>query len=319
MSKNKLLIATMAGAALASASAMAADMPMKAPVLKAQPPVGCAYDIIRANSQIGVSFAATYTDYREYNEPPAGGVGLPSPLPQGSVINSEKGWVPGVAITGSYMADCRSWIPNLYLFARGTYQNGHTDYFNNTALVGAKDPATMWNGDFRIGKGFEVTPNFVITPYIGAGTHYWKRTIVAVPTGAFIEDYSHGYVGGGLLMQWAPTRGVVLSAYGLGGSTFDSKMRFDGTTPANYAALGPIHTYRLGNSATVKAGASIDYALTEAWHINAGIDYTWFKYGASSQELLPAFTTYEPPSRTSNTTVTIGLGYSFGAPVVARY
>lgn len=304
---------------LAAGPVLAADMAVKAPVLKAQPIV-CAYDILRANNQISVDFAATNMDYREYNEPPAGGVGLPSPLPQGAVINSEKGWVPGVAVTGSYMSDCSSsFFSNIYLYGRGTYLSGHTDYYNNTALVAARDPAKMWDGDFRLGKGFLVSPNVMLTPYIGAGVHSWDRTIVAVPTGAFFEKYSHGYAGAGLLLQFAPTRGVVLAAYGFGGGTFSSQMNFDPTTAANLALVGPNHTYGLGNSAIVKAGGSIDYALTDNWHLNAGIDYTAFRYGASRQELLPAFTTYEPPSRTSNITVTTGIGYSFGGPVVARY
>jgi hypothetical protein len=305
--------------ALAAISpAVSADMAVKAPVLKAQPIV-CAYDILRANNQISVDFAATDMNYREFNQPPAGGVGLPSPLPQGAVINSEKNWVPGVAITASYMSDCSGTISNLYLFARGSYLSGHTDYYNNTALVGASDPAKMWDGDFRVGKGFLVSSNVMLTPYIGGGVHSWNRTIVAVPTGAYLEKYSHGYAGAGLLLQYAPTRGVVLAAYGFGGATFSSEMNFDPTTALNLALVGPNHTYSLGNSATVKAGASIDYALTDNWHVNAGVDYTYFKYGASRQELLPAFGTYEPPSRTSNVTLTTGIGYSFGGPVVARY
>ena len=315
---KKLIAATWAGIALASSTAMAADMAVKAPVLRAQPIV-CAYDILRANNQISVDFSAINMDYREYNQPPAGGVGLPSPLPQGAVINSEKGWVPGVAVTGSYMSDCSSTISNLYLFARGSYHSGHTDYYNNTALVAASDPAKMWDGDFRVGKGFLVSSNVMLTPYIGGGVHAWDRTIVAVPTGAFVEKYSHGYAGVGLLLQFAVAPRVVLSAYGFGGGTFSSQMNFDGTTALNYATLGPVHTYSLGNSGIAKAGASVDYAFTDSWHVNAGVDYTYFKYGASRQELLPTFTTYEPPSRTSDIRVSAGIGYSFGGPVVARY
>ena len=75
----------------------------------------------------------------------------------------------------------------------------------------------------------------------------------------------------------------------------------------------------LGNSEIAKAGASIDYAFINNWHVNAGVDWTYFKYGASAQELLPVFGIFEPPSRTTNVTVTVGVGYSFGAPVIAKY
>ena len=297
-----------------------ADMAAKASMYKAAPLSGCAYDIIRANSQISVDFAATHMDYAEFNQPAAGGVLLAAPgLPQGATLNTEKGWVPGVAVTGSYMSDCSSTVANLYLFGRGTYLSGNTDYFVNGPNVSAKDPAKIWDGDFRVGKGFQVSSNVMLTPYFGAGIHSWNRTISAFPTGALIEEYRHGYAGAGLLVQFAVARGVVLSGYGLGGSTFNSEMNFNPNTPVNAATLGPNHTFALGNSTIVKAGGSIDYALTDAWHLNAGIDYTYFKYGASRMELLPAFGTFEPPSRTTNITATVGVGYSFGGPVVAKY
>jgi opacity protein-like surface antigen len=312
---KKLIIATLAGAALASTSAMAADMAVKAPVLKAQPS-NCAYDIIRANSQIGISAVAGNLDYAEFNQPPAGGGPLANgAFPQGFTLNSEKGWLPGVAVTGSYMSDCSSAISNMYFFGRGTYLDGKTDYYNYTVNVPGKDPAKIWDGDFRIGKGFQVTPNAMLTPYIGAGVHSWERTITAVPGGAFIETYRHGYVGAGLLLQVAAAPGVVLSGYGFGGSTFSPEMDFNPTT----SGVAVPHTFGLGTSEIVKAGASIDYAFTPNWHANLGVDYTYFKYGASRQELLPAFGIYEPPSRTYDVRVSAGIGYSFGAPVVAKY
>lgn len=296
-------------------SASAADMAVKAPLLKAQP-AGCAYDIIRANSQIGVSFVAGNMDYAEFNQPPAGGGPLANgAFPQGYTLNSEKGWLPGVAVTGSYMSDCFSSIPNIYVFGRGSYLDGKTDYYNYTNNVPGKDPAKVWDGDFRLGKGFQVGTNAMLTPYIGAGAHSWERTISAVPGGAFIETYRHGYVGAGLLLQVATSPGVVLSGYGFGGSTFSSEMAFNPTTSG--VATG--HTFGLGNSGIVKAGASVDYALNANWHVNAGVDYTYFKYGASRQELLPVFGIFEPPSRTHDIRLSAGVGYSFGAPVVAKY
>jgi opacity protein-like surface antigen len=311
----KFIVASAALVAMTVGAANAADMAVKAPRLKAQP-VGCAYDIIRANSQIGVSFAARHMDYAEFNEPPAGGGPLPDAgFPQGYTLNSEKGWVPGVAVTGSYMSDCMSAISNFYVYGRGSYFDGKTDYYNYTVGVGAKDPAKIWEGDFRVGKGFQITPNAMLTPYVGAGVHSWERTIVAVPGGAFIEKYRHGYAGAGLLLQVAAAPRLVLSAYGFGGGTFASEMDFDPTT----SGVARAHTFRLGNSGIVKAGASIDYAFINNWHVNAGVDWTYFKYGASAQELLPVFGIFEPPSRTTNVTVTVGVGYSFGAPVIAKY
>ncbi len=301
-------------------AAHGADMATKAPVFKA-PPSGCAYDIIRANSQISVDFAATDWNYAEFNQFAAGGGALANPaFPVGATLNTEKGWLPGVAVTGSYMSDCSSgFFSNIYLYGRGTYLSGHTTEWVNGVPGTFSDPARVWDGDFRVGKGFQVSSNVMLTPYIGAGVDDWRRTISGVPTGALIEDYSHGYVGAGLLLQVAVAPGFVVSAYGLGGGTFNSQMNFNPNTAVNAVLFGPNHTFTLGNSETVKAGASIDYAFTNNWHMNAGVDYTYFKYGASRQELLPLFGTFEPPSRTSNVTATVGVGYSFGGPIVARY
>lgn len=312
---KKVIVASAAVIAMTAGAASAADMAVKAPIVKAQPS-GCAYDIIRANSQIGVSFVAGNLDYAEFNQPPAGGGPLPDArFPQGYTLNSEKGWLPGVAVTGSYMSDCMSSISNLYVFARGTYLDGKTDYYNYTNNVPGKDPAKIWDGDFRLGKGFQIGSNAMLTPYIGAGVHSWERTISAVPGGAFIETYRHGYVGAGLLAQLVAAPGFVLSAYGFGGSTFSSEMDFNPTT----SGVAVPHTFRLGDSEILKAGASFDYAFTPNWHVNAGVDYTYFKYGASRQELLPAFGIFEPPSRTYDLRVSVGVGYSFGAPVVAKF
>jgi hypothetical protein len=312
---KKFIVASAALVVMTSAGANAADMAVKAPVLRAAP-APCAYDIIRANSQIGVSFAARHMDYAEFNQPPAGGGPLPDGrFPQGYTLNTEKGWIPGVAVTGSYMSDCLSTISNIYVYGRGSYFDGKTDYYNNIVGVAAKDPAKIWEGDFRVGKGFQVSPTAMITPYVGAGVHSWERTISAVPGGAFIETYRHGYAGVGLLLQVAVAPRLVLSAYGFGGGTFNSEMDFNPTT----SGVARAHTFSLGNSGIVKAGGSIDYAFTNNWHVNAGLDWTYYKYGASAQELLPVFGIFEPPSRTYNFTGTVGIGYSFGAPVVAKY
>ena len=316
---KKFIFSSAALIAMTAGVANAADMPLKAAPRAALAP--CAYDIIRANSQIGVSFAARHMDYAEFNEPAAGGGLLANAgLPQGATLNTEKGWLPGVAVTGSYMSDCTSsFFSNIYVYGRGSYFRGETDFWVNGPNVTAKDPAKIWEGDFRLGKGFQVSPQAMITPYIGGGFHTWNRTISAFPTGALIEEYSHGYAGAGLLLQFAMAPGFVVSAYGFGGSTFNSQMDFNPNGAVNAALLGPAHTFTLGNSAIVKAGGSIDYAFTPNWHLNAGVDWTYFKYGASRMELFPPFGTFEPPSRTYNLTATIGIGYSFGAPVVAKY
>jgi hypothetical protein len=293
MKTKQTSIGIIAIALATGTSALAADLPVKAP-----PPSACAYDILRANNQVSVDYATTNFNYREFNEPPF-------PPPYGYVVDSETGWVPGVAVTGSYMTDCLSTIQNLYVYSRTTYLSGQTAYWEPPPGLTGKNGATVWDGDYRIGKGFQLSTSTMVTPYFGAGYDWWKRSIqVGAP---FTETYSHGYAGAGLLLQITPAPRWVLSAYGFGGGTFSSQMYLNPSAAA-LPSTGPAYTFTLGNSATAKAGASVDFAITDRWHANAGVDYTYFRYGGTG---FNPYGTLEPPSTTSNWMVTAGLGYSF--------
>jgi opacity protein-like surface antigen len=283
--------------AVTTSPAFAADMAFKAPP---PPIVPFGNDILKANNQISVDFIVTNFNFKEYND----FTRTPfQPTDSAGVADTEKGWVPGVSATGSVMTDVFG-IHNVYFSARFSYLNGHTDYWNPT--ITQNDPATVNKWDFRLGKGFDFSPNTMVTPYFGAGTSWWKRTIVAQAQ----EDYFHAYAGGGLLLQWAPFSRLVLSANGLIGSTFASEMS------ASPIDSGPAFTpfnVSLGSSLIYMLGGSADYAFTDHLHANVGIEYVNFKYGesdyASAGVLGPV---YEPSSRTSNVTVSAGLGWSFG-------
>jgi len=55
-------------------------------------------------------------------------------------------------------------------------------------------------------------------------------------------------------------------------------------------------------------GGAVDYAFTEHWHGNVGVDYTYFSYGQSA---LNAGGYLEPNSTTSYLTVSAGLGFAW--------
>jgi hypothetical protein len=107
----------------ASSSAVAADMALKARPLP--PVVECSNDIVRSNNQISVDVVGTKWDYLERDQ-----VGVP--------IDSEKGWVPGVQLTGTVMG-CWLGFQNVYAMARYTYLNGHTI----TGQVAVRSPAML--------------------------------------------------------------------------------------------------------------------------------------------------------------------------------
>lgn len=285
---SRALLVAVFGFGFASA-ASAADMPVKAHPL----PAGCASnDITRANSQIKLDATGTYINYG------------PEYANGGPPLDSEKGWVPGLSVTGSWMGNLAN-VCNLYVMGSFTWMKGHTNYWASGGPVLANvDGATVYDFDFRFGKGFDfLGPNTMVTPYFGIGTNSWTRLLAGVS--GYQEIYSHDYAGVGLLLQYAPAPHLVLSANGLVGKAFNSSMTASQTItffPGLFA------TYPLGNKMTYMAGASADYAFTEHWHGNIGIDYTYFAYGQSP---VNAGGFFEPNSATSYVTVSAGLGYAW--------
>jgi hypothetical protein len=285
-------------------AAFAADMAVKA--RPAAVPVWV-NPILVANNQISLDAVGHHLDYHEWT-------------PAYPVFNSEKNWQPGLQVTGSAMGNLGA-ITNIYVMGQYTYISGKSDYWAPGGPLGPNTPVSMKNGakfndfDFRLGKGFEAGQNWMFTPYLGVGYSIWDRDLSndLGPFG-YHEKYEYGYAGAGLLIQYAPTQQIVLSGYGLVGSTFDPKM----TTSYNGGFAVLPWTYGLGTSAIYKAGIAADFALTRQWHFNVGADYTNFRFGASAQAPNGS---YEPDSETHRWTVKAGLGYSFYAPpaVVAKY
>jgi hypothetical protein len=300
--KKLILAECVALLALGTAAANSADIAVKAP-----PPVppGCVVnDIVRADQQVSVDFIDTQVSYGPQIINPA----PPGFGPAGVPLDSEKGWVPGLQVTGSYMGAI--WIIpicNLYVSGSFSWVNGHTGYSASQGPVLTNvDGATIYGTDFRLGKGFDVGPSWMITPYFGAGTRSWDR-FLAGPFG-YDEVYRHAYAGAGLLLQYSPAPGWVLSGNGLVGSTLNANM-VSTLTPGGAPNICTGCTFALGSSATYKAGGSVDYAITEHVHANAGIDYTFFRYGQSPVVPFGAGAFLEPNSKTSDLTLSIGFGY----------
>jgi hypothetical protein len=302
---------------LGASPVLAADMAVKARPMA--PVVGCGYNAITAaNNQISVDYAGTNINYTEYN--PANPLFTDPRVAVGAPIDTEKGWLHGVSVTGSGMFNLGT-VCNVYLFARGSFFDGRTDYWEVGGPNGQSN-AKVWEGDFRVGKGFDLSPNVMLTPYLGGGLRQWDRTLCqAGPCvgGGFLERYSHDYIGAGLLLQYAATSQLVFSGSGLVGGTFDSQLRSSPIAGGDRRILNSQTS--LGNSAIYKLEASADYAFTPNLHGNVGVEYTNFSYGESGQFIASTLgAAIEPRSRTETVTVRAGLGWAFGAaPVVAKY
>ena len=247
-------------------------------------------DILRANNQVDVGLTGNWIDYLET-------VG-------GMPFDKESGSQIGVSVSGSLMRD---WlVPNLYVYGQLRLSDGHTKYTgsygsNPYGSLVQTDGAKVTAESARIGKGFALNDAFMLTPYVGVGARQWARELPG--PGGLHEDYSHAYWGGGLLVQYSPAARWVVSAHDLVGSTFAAGMK----TSDNGGYPVTPHKYDLGSSTIYMAGLSVDYAVTRHLHASLGVEYTNFRYGAS--EVFNK--TYEPDSKTSETTVKVGLGYAF--------
>jgi hypothetical protein len=261
-------------------------------VANAAPSASPAAAVVASNNQISVDFIDTGFGYTEY-----AAIAVPG-TPVGAKLDTEGDWTPGVNASLSLM---RNWIvDNAYFNAQLSYSGGSTRYVGETGKGGGygsvttNDTAKVFDSDFRIGKGFAVGDNAMLTPYFGVGSHYWRR-------GPFPEHYSNGYAGVGLLGQIAASNQLVFSGYGLVGGTFDSSISV-ATHPGVVGWSAP-----LGDSATYKLGGAVDYAITSNFHLNAGVDYTNFAYGRSPF----VHGNVEPHSTTGNVLLKVGAGYAF--------
>ncbi len=276
--------------AVASSSVGAADLSSMDEALRS-PFEPARNDIVSANNQIYLGVRDTDFGYAETGD---GRLGT-----KAGKLDTETRWLPGLALSYSVMGNF--YLDNVYFNAQVSWDDGKTHYIGSKmggvyGSVVTSDGATVWDSDFRLGKGFAVRPDVMLTPFLGMGTNSWDRH---VDQG---ERYADDYFGAGLMVQVAPIDRFVLSASGLIGETFDSHI----------AVAGPYgFSGGLGASPIVKLGLSGDYALNANLHVNAGIDYVNFRYGESA--IYPAMGGYawEPSSRTANVILKSGVGYAF--------
>ena len=299
---NKLWLASLVIAA-GSSSVLAADLPVKA----AAAPVIVYNDIVDSNNQVILQAVATYLNYNEYDDGRFGGV-------PGTLLDTERGWVPGVGGKASVM---QNWlVQNLYLSIEGSYSKGNTHYIGSIGggAYGsflATDGAKFSDVDGKVGKGFWVRPDVMITPYFTYGYHQWARAVNAG------ETYTNQYAGGGVMLQYSPVSRLVFTGDAMVGSTVSPNIFIAANPGSNFAV-----STALGTSFIWKVGLGADYGITRNWHIMASADYASFKYGASATVFAPD-ALYEPMSKSNITTVKVGVGYAWGGPavgpIVAKY
>ncbi len=253
-------------------------------------------DIKASNNQIGVQYISPSLDYTETGN---GVFGTPT-----GTLDTESGRIPGVALSITAMKDAI--LKNDYIKFEYDRSSGYTTYTGSYigggpyGSVVATSSARITNYILDYGKGYEVSNQFMLTPYAEFGKHEWDR---GVNYGEIYVNYNYGI---GILGQYSPADKLVFSANALIGRTYNSSITIQGSNAWGFLTGG------LGTSTMQKAGISADYAFTKDIHGNIGIDYTSFKYGISAYYPIGGGNVmWEPNSKSSYTTTKVGIGYAF--------
>jgi hypothetical protein len=124
--------------------------------------VGCSLKS-RADEPGSAEFGVSYLSFR-YAEFPV----------NERLRNRETGFLPGLQ-SGVKFA------PGAWRLAlAGSAHQGKVDYDGATSSFRphqTQTKTTILNGDLKLGRGFDLTHTFAVTPYLGAGYRYWRRDI----------------------------------------------------------------------------------------------------------------------------------------------
>lgn len=242
-----------------------------------------------SDNQIKVQYVGQYVNYSE------NGIGTLGT--QTGLLDTEKGTVPGIGLDLSTIFD-----NGLYIDLKYDHLNGHTNYVGMPSTGGVygsivgSSSATINDYKGRIGMGYALGSNFMLTPYLELGQHHWYRGINSG------ETYNNNYWGIGALAQTSIGNSFVLSGHLMYGRTFASHIDVAGSTGFSSG---------LGNSGTYNFGMSGDYAITSNMHASLGLDWTHFKYGISGIYQSGGYNVWEPNSTTDYSAVKLGLGWGF--------
>lgn len=273
MRKTALLSAALAVAALAfSAGASAQDA------------------IKNANNQLRFSWA-TGTDF-DYKKTDADG------LTSGENGGSQN----GVSIT---FVNQRDWgtLTDMYFAANVSYLKGDTKY-KGWMLAPGSSTWTSAEGktdykavdfDVKVGKGFKISPQAQVTPYVNIGTRTWDRD--SVSDGGYLEKHSNSFYGVGAMFQYAATANLVLSA--------DAMFAKNTSSELDWVTGG--EKYSMKNKGTNQFGFGANYRLTKDVSLFADYRITETKFGAGS----PFRGYVEPANKTKTQRLNVGVAVNF--------
>lgn len=235
-----------------------------------------------AETSIGLGLSGNYTHYHES---------------LGPVSDSEDGALAGFELRANRLG-IGAGISNLYTALVYDFSGGFLGYngFTQDGLIyNAQDRAFFNHVEVRLGRGFALTPDMELIPFVTGGYQNWYRNITG-PAG-YGEFYQAGLAGIGLKLDVAATNDLVLSASAegisvLGGSVSAPSLDFRGS-------------FGTSGEEAVRLGA--DWRLDRNWHVFLGLGVEHFNYTGSGLD--NGF--YEPSSSTIQVRSELGMSFGF--------
>lgn len=250
------------------------------------------------NNQVQVYAGSSKLDYQEIDNYGQTGTGI---------LDSEKGSQTAFGIKASAQVDFGS-VNNVYLEAGVRSAHGTTRYDGYLQDTSGASPtlipysaggtkAKIMDLSLKIGKGFVLAfGNQQLTPFVGLAYRTWVRDSSGSDFG-YREDYSHSTASLGLRYQVMVLPKTMLEAEAAMGKTMSPQMKL--------VADGSVYKLKTAGTSDVHVGVVQLISQHVSMHFN--VDRKAFKYGESPS--VNGF--YEPESKTTETALSVGVGFSF--------
>ncbi len=254
--------------------------------------------ILSVDNGVSLGYSALHLYYIEPS-----GVDQLANVPGSGYEDYEKGTIEGAKLGAGVVLPQAG---NLYLRAGLQHVEGDVTYTGFTQqtfkpIYGAISHAIINEWDVRAGKSIATGERWALTPYGAFGGRHWVRELGPMTTGDFVESYNHYFLGAGALTQFALQPAWVW--------TLDASLAKMISPTINVP--GQLDHTALGPSPIIKVGLESDTRLSSAAHLFAAVDYEYFTYGQSANQIAPPNIVMEPFSRTETWSFTVGARVSF--------
>lgn len=207
---------------------------------------GHGLEVIRLHNSFSVAAGATYQKYTS-----------------GEDSVTVDGWLPSIKASASYMS------PALYLVSVSTqYSFGDQD---SNAIDQSIDNDIV-SVNLRIGKGFLVSNQFLVTPFVSYDHRYWNQEL-SIGSGSLTLEHNTNYLGAGIMLDYQAAPRLILSAEALAGGTFANTLDLDASGGSDNID-GDVDSGLI-----VKSALKADYRFRTNWHVFGAADFTYFDYG----------------------------------------